>query len=187
MSDFFQPSSSERLIITLDIEPENPRDSDPAWVDAIRRDTEDALQQDGYTIQHPYTGTRGVPTVELITTITQAAIYAWDHHAVAEEVINDLSALITLFGGVIPVVKRLFQSHRQRSSKESLPQSPIKITVEIDGAPVSIEAPDVEQATEAALQLAQKFHNSHPNKKVTTKSNVIVKANVPKRKSHPRR
>lgn len=55
MSDFFQPSSLERFIITLDIEPENPRDSGPAWVDAIRRDTEDALQHDGYIVLYPFT------------------------------------------------------------------------------------------------------------------------------------
>lgn len=187
MSHFSQLSSSAQLIITLDIVPEDLHDSDPAWVDAIRRDTEDALQHDGYTIQHPYTGTRGGPNpAEVIITITQAASYAWDHRAVAEEVINDLSALITIFGGVAPIVKRLFQSHQQRASKESLPQTPIKITVEIGGAPVSVEAPDVEQA-EAALKLAQKYHNIHSNKKVTTKSNVTVKANVPKRTSRPRR
>lgn len=181
-----QPSSSQQLIITLDIEPEDLRDSDPAWIDAIRRDTEDALQHEGYTIQYPYTGTRGAPTVELITTVTQAATYAWDHRAVAEEIINNLGALVTIFGGVIPPIKHLFQSHRQRASKEALPQSPIKITIDIDGSPISVEAPDVEQA-EAALQLAQRYHNSYPNKKVTSKSKIAVKASVPARKSRPRR
>lgn len=137
-------------------------------------------------MRYPYTGTRGGPSVELITALTQAAAYAWDHRTIAEEIINDMGSLVTIFGGVVPPIKYLFLSHRQRASRESLPPPPIKITVEIDGASISVEASTVEQA-EAALKLAQKYHSSHPDKKVTTKSKVTVKASISKRKSRPRR
>jgi len=57
---------------------------------------------------------------------------------------------------------------------------PIKISVVIDGAPVSVEAADLQDA-EAAVKLAQRFHSAHPAVKVTGKSQVKAKVKVSKK------
>ena len=57
---------------------------------------------------------------------------------------------------------------------------PIKISVVIDGAPVSVEAADLQDA-EAAVKVAQRFHSAHPAVKVTGKSQVKAKVKVSKK------
>jgi len=153
----------------------------------VRRDTIDALQNDGYRVQIPYAGERGgVTPIEVVTTLTHAAAYAWVHKDVIEETMNDVSALITIFGGIIPIIKHMFKVDEQRAIKDHVPSQPIKIATIIDGTSISVEAPDLEQA-EAALTVAQCFHIQHPAvaTKATTKSNV--KGNVSKRQTHRRR
>lgn len=101
---------------------------------------------------------------------------------------NDTSTLITIFGSVIPVVKRVFKAHTQRTIQEHIPAHPIKIAVSIDGTAVSIEAPDLESA-EAALTVAHRFQAHYPAvaSKATPKSQVKVKGTVPKRQGRRRR
>lgn len=184
-----QESNLEQMVVVVEITSEDPQDGDVALVDAVKRDTIDLLQNDGYSIHIPYTGERGgVTPIEVVTALTNAASYAWTHKDVIEETMNDTSALITIFGGVIPVIKHMFKANEQRAIKDHVPSQHIKIATIIDGAPISVEAPDLEQA-EAALTLAQRFHTQHPTvaTKVTTKSNVKIKGTVPKRQARRRR
>lgn len=184
-----QNDDLEQMIVVLEIEPEDTRDADIALVDAIRRDTIDALQRDNYRIQFPYTGQRGgVTPIEVYTAVTSAATYVWAHKDAIEETMNDMSALITIFGGVIPIVKHVLKANEQRTRKEQTPSQPIKIAASIDGAPIFVEASDLEQA-EAALLLVRRFQSQHPTiaAKVTSKSKVKVKGNVPKRQARRRR
>jgi hypothetical protein len=60
--------------------------------------------------------------------------------------------------------------------------SPIKITVEISGVPISIETPDLE-AAEGAMKLVQRFQTQHPTvaSQVTSQSNIKVQGSVPKK------
>ena len=184
-----QENNLEQMVVIVEITSEDPQNADVALVDAVRRDTIDALQNDGFRVQIPYTGERGgVTPIEVVTTLTNAASYAWAHKDVIEETMNDISALITIFGGVIPVIKHMVKANEQRAIKAHIPSQPIKITTIIDGAPISVEAPDLEQA-EAALTLAQRFRAQQPGvtAKVTTKSNVKVKGSIPKRQARRRR
>ncbi|HEX3641954.1 MAG TPA: hypothetical protein VHV10_11745 [Ktedonobacteraceae bacterium] len=45
---------SSRFRISLEVVPDDPQDADPALVDAVGRDTFDALRNDGYTIKQVY-------------------------------------------------------------------------------------------------------------------------------------
>jgi hypothetical protein len=57
---------------------------------------------------------------------------------------------------------------------------PVKISVVIDGAEVSVEAADLQEA-EAALKLAKRFHSAHPAVKVKPQSQVKAKVKVSKK------
>ena len=59
MSTQSEPVSSDHSAITLEVISEDPQFADPALVDAVGRDTTDALRNDGYTIEPIYTGQRG--------------------------------------------------------------------------------------------------------------------------------
>ncbi len=186
-----QPTNDlEQMMVILEIEPEDSSDADIALVDAVRRDVIDALQHDNYRVQFPYTGQRGgVTPIEVYTAVTNAATYAWAHKDVIEETMNDTSALITIFTGIIPLVKHVLKANEQRALKEQIPPQPIKIATIIDGVSIVVEAPDLEQAEEAVLLLARRFQLQHPTvaAKVTPKSKVKVKGNVPKRQARRRR
>src|SRR5260370_2302716 len=144
MSSQAESDNSNGFRITLEVTPDDPHDADPALVDAVGRDTADALSNDGYTIEPVYTGTRGGDfLVNVLAT-------AW---AQKDTILADGSALTTIFTPVVSFAKRLHEAHGRRVGKDAAQQSPIKITVEIDGASISIEAPD----RETAETLAQRF------------------------------
>lgn len=180
----------EELVRTLKLVAAE-QEGDPALVNALGRDTAAALQQQGYTL-HPVHAEQkekgGGFIVEVVTTITQLAAMAWDLRAVAEEVLADLSALITIFGAINPALKQVFHAHERQVGKQESTNTPIIISLEIDGAPLLITAPDLEQA-EAALKLALRFRTAHPAvaRQVTTKSKVKAQGRVPARKRRRRR
>ena len=174
-----ESDNSNRFRITLEVVPDDPHDADPALVDAVGRDAADALRSDGYTIEPVYTGQRGGGfLVNVLAT-------AW---AQKEVVLADGSALITIFTPVVQIAKRLHEVHELRKGKDAAQQSPIKIAVEVDGASISIEAPDLE-AAEGAMKLAQRFQMQHPvvASKVTSQSSVKLKASVSRRPPRKRR
>jgi len=179
MSSQAESDNSNRFRITLEVIPDDPHDADPALVDAVGRDATDALRNDGYTIEPVYTGQRGGGfLVNVLAT-------AW---AQKDLILADGSALITIFTPVVSLAKRLHEAHEQRAGKDAAQQSPIKITVEIDGASISIEAPDLENA-EGAIKLAQRFQTQHPAvaSQMTNQSKAKLKAGVSKRPPRKRR
>ena len=187
MSFMSSTDGSPRLTINLEILAEDASDLDLALTSAVGRDTIDELQHDGYIVQPVSTGQRGGEIlVEVITTLTTIAAHAWAHKETFERVINDTGALVTVCGGIVPIAKTLLQAFGKRTASSS--NAPIKMTLEIDGAPISVEAADLEQA-EAALTLAQKFYASHPAsaQKVTAASKVKLKGCVPKVPQRKRR
>jgi hypothetical protein len=177
----------EEVVMTLELVAAE-QEGDPALVNAVGRATAAALQQQGYTLRPVSTGQKGGFLVEVVTTVTQFAALAWDHRAVAEEVIADLSGLVTIFGTIVPALKQVFHAYEQQVGKQESTNDPITIALEIDGAQLLITAPDVEQA-EAALRLAQRFRTAHPTvaRQVTTKSKVKGQGRIPARKRRPRR
>jgi hypothetical protein len=178
-----ESDNSNRFTITLEIVPDDPLDADPALVDAVGRDATDALRNDGYTIEPVYTGQRGGDF--LVNVVMPVLASAWTQK---DLILADGSALITLFTPVVSLAKHLHEAHERRVGKDAAQQSPIKITVEIDGASISIEAPDLENA-QGAIKLAQRFQMQHPTiaSQVTNQSKAKLKAGVSKRPLRKRR
>lgn len=172
-----------RFKITLEVIPDDPHNADPALVDAVGRKAADALRTDGYIIEPVYTGQRGGGF--LVDVLMPILATAW---AQKEVILADGSALVTLFTPVIAIAKYLHVAHEQCKGKDAAQQSPIKIAVEIDGAAILIEAPDLENA-EAAMKLAQRFCRQHPTiaSQVTNQSNAKLTASVSKRPPYKRR
>lgn len=175
------PTTEGKLAIILELVASNDAEADPALISAIGRETVVSLQQDGYTWRPVYTGQRGGPfLVEVIHTLGETAASVWANRAGIEEALNDSSALVTIFGGVLAVIKRLSHSCEQKAgTDESQSHPPVKIEVEIDGAQISVEAPDVTQA-DAALTLARRFIAAHPREatQVNSKSKVKVQGHI---------
>ena len=174
--------SSNRSSITLELVPEDPRDADPALIDAVGRDTADALRTEGYAVEPLYTTHRGGFFVDVIIPFLNVI---WTNKDV---ILADGSALVTILTPIVLIARSLYKAHEKRVGKEASQQSSIKITAEIDGVPISIEATDLGTA-DAALKLAQRFQTQHPAAaaKVTPRSNIKVKGTVPKRQQRKRR
>ncbi len=185
MTDEQHSSNPQCIAMQLEIVPEDVHDSDPAFLDAIGRDTIDALRNEGYTVQPVYTGRRGGILVEVIPFLTTITTGIWTQKDI---ILADTSALVTIFGAVIPVAKHILKAHEKRAPRDNTPKTPIKITSEIDGIPISIEAPDLESA-DGALKLAKRFQADHSvvAAKVMPQSKVKVKCHVPKYQPRRRR
>jgi hypothetical protein len=182
--------SSCELVITFELVTEGNVD-DPALNHALVNETITALQQQGYGTRPPaYSEQKGAASflVEFVINIQQIATTVWDNHAAIAEGIGDFSGLIAICTGIVSVVKQVQQSYEKQVGKAECTAHPIKMTIEIDGKPLVIEASDITQA-DTALQLALKYRAAHPDlaPQVTTKSKAKVQGRVPARKRRPRR
>lgn len=179
------PGPAQKLMVTFELVAEEGED-DPALINMVGHEIVTALRQEGYTARPPvYTGQKGAEgfLVEFVTTIQQIATTAWNYHSAIAEGIADLSGLVAIFGGILPMLKRVGQAHEKHVGNDESTARPIKMTVEIDGAPLVIEAFEITQA-DAALKLALKYRSAHPAvaSQATTKSKVKVRGQVPARK-----
>jgi hypothetical protein len=124
------------------------------------------LRREGYAVEPVYTGQKGA--LELLfavaTALQSGAVEAWTH-------VDAIAALCTIFETMKPLLSRVFKAQEKH---------PVKISVVIDGAAVSVEAADLQEA-EAALKLAKRFHAAHPAVKVTPQSQVKAKVRVSKK------
>ena len=174
-----ESSSPSQITLTLEIVPEDPRDADPALVDAIGRDTAEALRRDGSRVEPVYTGQRGGFLVDVTMFVSTAL-------ANKDIIIADVSGIVTILtSAIFPVVKQLQQAYEKRTGKDVAAQHPIKFTLEIEGKPVPFEVADVESAEEV-LKLAQRIHADHPG--MTTRApQSKLKTSVPKSPGRRRR
>jgi hypothetical protein len=171
--------------LTLEVVPEDPQNSDPALIDAVGRDTANALRGEGYTVQPVYTGTRGGPFVEIIAFLSQALTAAW---ANKEILIADVSGLVSVLTAAATIVSKARQAYERRVGKDTPQQYPISFTLDINGTSVPFSVSDAASAEEI-LQMAQRLQASHPALKGTdpSRSKVGVKASIPKQPQHKRR
>lgn len=182
MSSQLESDRPNHLTIILEIVPEDPQDVDPTIVHAIGRDTAHALRIDGYTVEPVYTGQRGGFFVDVIVPFF---VTAWTQKDV---ILADVSELITILTPVVLITNYLRKSYENRVGKDTVHQSPMKITIETEGASISIETPDLE-TSEAALKFANKFQKQHPTilSKVTSQSKAKIIAHVSTRQARKRR
>ena len=171
----------QQITLSLEVVPEDPQDADMALVSAVGRDTAEVLRNTGYTVKPIYTGQRGGFLVDVVIPLLTAV---WTQK---EVILADMSALVGILSAAVSVVQHLRKAYEKRVGKGMLQQAPIKITAEIDGAPITIEVPDLDSA-ESTLNLARRFQIQHPAvaAKVTPQSTIKIKGRVPKRQSRKR-
>jgi hypothetical protein len=184
MNQHTEAQNGQQLTITLELLPDGIHEADLVIVNTVGSDIVSDLQGRGYGISPVSTGQRGGEfLVQFVTYITTTAVHlageAWAHKEIFERVMNDASTLVTICTSIVPLLRSLVQAHHKHAQPSS-PRQILKIMVEIDGAPVTVEAEDITQA-EAGLQLARRFYEKHlaAAKKVTLKSKVKVKGHVP--------
>ena len=178
-------TTSQNITLTLEVVPEDPLNSDIALVDAVERDTANALRSEGYTVQPLYTGTRGSPLVEIITALSQILSTAW---ANKEAIIADVSGLVAIITAATAVVGKARQAYEKRVGKDTAQQYPISFTLDINGKLVPFAVSDTAQAEEI-VQMAQRLQASHPALKNVdpSRSKTGVKASIPKQPPRKRR
>lgn len=170
-----ESSDSSGVTITLELAPTESAGANLEVVNAIGRETVDSLREEGCTFEPIYTGQRGGFLVNvLIPSLT--AIWAQK-----DVILADGSALTTIMTPVVLIVMHLRGAQEKRMGKDAVHQSPIRVTFEIDGSPISIEVPDLETA-EDAIKIAERFRTQYPAvaKRVTHQSHIKVTASVPK-------
>jgi hypothetical protein len=178
-------TTSQPITLTLEVVPENPMDSDPALVDAVGRDTANALRSEGYTVQPIYTGTRGSPLIEIIAFLSQTLATAW---ANKEILIADVSGLVTILTAAAAVISKARQVYEKLVGRDTAQQYPISFTLDINGMSVPFSVADVASAEEILL-MAQRLQASHPALRGIdpSRSKSEVKASVPKQQPRKRR
>ena len=165
--------------LLLELVPEQQEESDPAFIHAIGRDTVETLQHDGITVQPVYTGEQGGDF------LVQLATTAWDHRALIEEVLNDSSTLATLSSSIFTIITHVKHAYERRVGHAEAVASPLKITIQLNGAPITIESTNVAQVQETLTKLVQQLQNTHTGTPVSSAKTLKVQPKIPKKR--PRR
>jgi hypothetical protein len=171
----------QTLTIHLEIVPEDEGDSDPAAVNAFASRAISTLQseQDRYLIQPLPTNQRG--GLSLLFQLVIQGVQTIDSALLAQKDLIDVyGELLSIFTTVSAPILLLFQIYKKQSSPE--PQHSISVKVKIDDAEIEITSADVAD-DKRIVQIAEQFHQRHPQVKPTPKSTITVQARVPKRHS----
>ena len=177
--------------IILEIIAEDAHDADPVAIGEVGRGILDEVKQDGSTVEPIYTGQRG--GLELLFEVfnyvqTTAQMVGTDIYA-QRDMIGVVANLVTVFVGVSPLAMKIFKAREKHEAKQAIvaqEQHPVKISIVIDGEPITVEAANFQDA-EALLELAKRFHSAHPNVNTTPQSQVKIQASVPKKARRGRR
>ncbi|MBV8822219.1 MAG: hypothetical protein JO123_05460 [Ktedonobacteraceae bacterium] len=167
--------------LLLELVPEQQEESDPAFIHAIGRDTVETLQHDGITVQPVYTGEQGGDF------LVQLATTAWDHRALIEEVLNDSSTLATLSSSIFTIITHVKHAYERRVGHAEAVASPLKITIQLNGAPITIESTNVAQVQETLTKLVQQLQNTHTGTQVSSANTLKIQPKIPKKRPRGRR
>jgi hypothetical protein len=174
--------SKQEVSFVFELLTEGTHEADIALVNTIGQEVSTALQNEGGRVQSvspPGAASRGGEFLAgLVTFVATTAVSAWVHR---DAVLADAGALVEICTGVVPVLRWLLRSHKQHAEQINTTPPPPKITLEIDGAVITVEAADIEDAEAAAFKLAQRFLKQHPTvaRKATTHSKVKAQAKLP--------
>jgi hypothetical protein len=162
--------------MTLDVVPEDAQIAHSVLLTMVRQNIEDILEHEGYTIRHLRSETqRSADMLEITTTVMPITTYAWDYRAGVQEMLDDMGVLVTIFNGILPVLRHLFRIYQQVNTTTS--RILLRVTVYVDNLPISVETENVEQ-TAASLRLAQRFRSSHPATRTTAQSSIHITASI---------
>jgi len=177
---------SEHVQFILELESEDPHNSDPALVEAVGRDLVEALRREHHIAQSVYMGQKGGNiVVDIWLTLAPFLSSIWGQQQV---ILEEGSALVTILGAGIGLKRFLQQAHEKRMGKNVTPPTPIRLTLEVGGLPVPVEVPDL-QSAEALIAFAHRLQTNHPSAgtQVTLQSKVKAQARLAKRPKSTRR
>ncbi len=168
--------------ILLEIVAEDEENADIFEMSAATRAIVNEVKQDGYSIEPQYTGQRG--GLDLIFEVLPYLQSVWEGIYAQRETISIIADLSAVFAAISPLVVSVFKAREKQAATSPVP--PVKLTIMIDGAPISVEVANLQDA-ESALELAKRFHSVHPTVKPTPKSQVKIQAKVPKKQKRGHR
>ncbi|MBV9691683.1 MAG: hypothetical protein JO202_18455 [Ktedonobacteraceae bacterium] len=166
----------DTFTVLLELIADQPEESDPAFIRAIGRDTVEALEHDDFTVQPVYTGQQGGDF------LVQLATAAWDHRTIIEEVLNDSSALLTLSGFIFTIITHVKHAYERRVGHAEAVASPLKITIQHNGASITIESTNVAQVQETLTKLVQQLQNTHIGTQVSSANPLKIQPRIPKKR-----
>ncbi len=172
-----QQQTGQEHPIILEIVAEDERDSDPVAIGEVGREILDAVKRDGVTAKPVYTGQRG--GLELLFELfnyaqSTAQMVGADVYA-QRDAIGVVGNICTILGFVSPIAFSIFKTQKH----------PVKLSIVIDGIPITVEAANLKDA-EAMLERARQVAAAHPNIQVTPQSQVKVRVAVPKKPQRKR-
>jgi hypothetical protein len=171
------------VTVLLELVPDQPEESDPAFIRAIGRATVETLQRDGFTVQSVYTGQQGGGfLVEILTAVGQLATTAWDQRAILEEVLNDSSRLLALSASIFAIIASVKRIYKWRARHTEDVANPLKITIQLNGASITIEATNLAQVQETLTKLVQQLQNTHTGTQVSSATTLKIQPRIPKKR-----
>ncbi len=137
MGEQHSSTSTQNLMIQLEIVSENEHQADIADIDEVSRSLVDSLRKNGYTVKPHYTSRMGSPVYDVIIDIYQL-------------IHGNEELLVALFTSVTAVLT-FISSHTKQDSKEKKQHTlaQIEITfpmIDDKDRPLTIKAPDPETA-----------------------------------------
>ena len=162
--------------ILLEVVMEDEDDVDLFEISAASRAIVNEVKHDGYSIEPQYTGQRG--GLDLIFEVLPYLQTMWTDIYAQRETISIIADLSAVFAAVSPIAMSVFKAREKQAAVS--PVQPVKLTIMIDGAPITVEVANLQDA-ESALELAKRFHSVHPTVKPTAQSSVKIQAKVPKK------
>lgn len=184
--------NEESLQITVEVsteEPEIAEEIDVALAGEVRTELRTQLEQDGFSVSLEKTEVqqKGGPVLFLVligigTHIVQFADMVWQQRHGIDEIIQDLGILYVICEKAVHIARRITQIHKKKTPARTADDQACKITIEVDGVPVTLNPKDLAEQN-AALLLAQKIAQLAPEKarQVNVQSQVRVQGKLPKR------
>lgn len=164
----------QRKVIRLEVSAEEEQTADIADIDEVRRSLVLELRNNGYSVtpSPSSTGVREKGVGPAFDVLIQIPKFLHDN--------KDL--LLEIFDSIILTLQCILITREKRSKEEKEKREPLKITLKIDGKPVTIESSDAKNAA----TLLEHFVKTHPSeaKKITSESNLEIDVKVPTRKRH---
>jgi hypothetical protein len=165
MSDQQTAPIPQDITVRLEIVPEDGQEVDITDIDEVSREIVDSLRDIGYTIEPVPTGAKGIyPAYDIV-------VHVIEHH---EQL---LTAIIVAVSTAVQGVMRVTDWMRMRRKQKAL-DTPLKVTLEANGRPVTVEGSSVEEVTKVIQHLQQ-----DTGKEITAQSGVKMRVQV-SRRSH---
>src|SRR5713101_5334353 len=162
-----QNTQTQGMTIQLEVVPDDEEQEDIADTDEVRQSLVDELRSSGYTVNPAYTGKKTGTAFDILLQIPQ---YIHDNREV----------LLAMFDSIAVAFQCLMRVSEKRPEREKGQRAPLEFKLEVNGKTVTITAPDAE----SGMKILQKLQSAYPEeaKNLTPRSNIKIKAKVPKKK-----